>query len=148
MKELLFNTQNEWTGLILRFTAGMIMLPHGAQKFLGMFGGYGYHGTMNFFTETMKLPWIVSFLVIFIEFFGSIGMITGFASRLWSVAFIVVMIGAIYTTNYTYGFFMNWFGNQQGEGFEYHLLIIGLCLALLITGSGKFSVDGLIQKVW
>jgi putative oxidoreductase len=54
------------------------------------------------------------------------------------------MMGAIITTNYSNGFFMNWFGNQKGEGYEYHLLVIGLCLALLFTGSGFYSVDRLL----
>ena len=145
MKELLFNTQNDWTGFILRITVGAIMFPHGAQKLLGLFGGYGYNATMNFFTETLKLPAFISFLVIMIEFFGAVGLIAGFASKLWALLLICIMTGAIVTTNYKNGFFMNWFQNQTGEGYEYHLLVIGLCLALLLTGSGAFSLDGLIK---
>jgi putative oxidoreductase len=146
MKELLFETSSNWTGLVLRLTIGLIMLPHGVQKLLGYFGGYGFKGTMNFFTETMKLPWAISFLVIMIEFFGALGLIAGLTSRLWSIGFIFIMIGAITTTNFKNGLFMNWFGNQSGEGYEYHLLIIGLCLSILITGSGRYSLDSLIQK--
>lgn len=144
MKELLFSTGDTWAGFVLRITAGLIMLPHGAQKMFGLFGGYGFSATVNFFTETMKLPWLIAIMVILIEFVGSIGLIVGFGSRVWAVAFIAVMAGAIATTNYTHGFFMNWFGNQQGEGFEYHLLIIGMCIALLLMGSGKYSVDGFL----
>lgn len=146
MKELLFNTQNDWTGFILRITVGAIMFPHGAQKLLGLFGGYGYNATMNFFTETLKLPAFISFLVIMIEFFGAIGLIAGFASKLWALLLICIMTGAIVTTNYKNGFFMNWFQTQAGEGYEYHLLVIGLCLALLLTGSGACSLDGLIKN--
>ncbi|SHG87993.1 putative oxidoreductase [Chryseolinea serpens] len=145
MKELLFNTQNDWTGFILRITVGAIMFPHGAQKLLGLFGGYGYNATMNFFAETLKLPALISFLVIVIEFFGAVGLIAGFASKLWALLLICIMTGAIVTTNYKNGFFMNWFQNQAGEGYEYHLLVIGMCLALLLTGSGAFSLDGLIK---
>ena len=145
MKDLLFNTQNDWTGFILRITVGAIMFPHGAQKLFGLFGGYGYNATMNFFTETLKLPAFISLLVIMIEFFGAVGLIVGFASKLWALLLICIMTGAIVTTNYKNGFFMNWFQNQTGEGYEYHLLVIGMCLALLLTGSGACSLDGLIK---
>ena len=141
MKNIIFKTNNDWTGIITRLTAGLILFPHGAQKMLGIFGGYGFSGTMGFFTGTMHLPWLIGFLVIIIEFIGSLSLIAGFASRLWSVLVIIEMLGAVVTTHANNGFFMNWAGNQKGEGFEYHLLLIGLALAILINGSGKFSVD-------
>ena len=141
MKNKIFKTNNDWTGLVTRLTIGLILFPHGAQKMLGAFGGYGFSGTMGFFTDTMHLPWLIGFLVIVIEFIGSLSLIAGFASRLWSALTIIEMLGAIITTHLSNGFFMNWAGNQKGEGYEYHLLIIGLALATLINGSGKFSVD-------
>lgn len=141
MKSLVFKTNNDWTGLILRLTTGIVLFPHGAQKMLGLFGGYGFSGTMGFFTDTMHLPWLIGFLVIFIEFVGSLSLIAGFASRVWSIFIIVLMLGIIFTSHLNNGFFMNWFGNQAGEGYEYHLLLIGLSLATLIQGSGKLSVD-------
>lgn len=141
MKSLLFKTNNDWTGLILRLTTGIVLFPHGAQKMLGLFGGYGFSGTMGFFTDTMHLPWLIGFLVIFIEFVGSLSLIAGFASRVWSIFIIVLMLGIIFTSHLNNGFFMNWFGNQAGEGYEYHLLLIGLSLATLLQGSGKLSVD-------
>jgi len=147
MKQLLFFSDNSWTGLILRLTLGFIMLPHGMQKMFGLFGGSGFKETLNYFTDTMKIPLIVSFLVIAIEFFCSIGLIAGFSSRICALLFLIIMTGAILTTNYNHGFFMNWFGNQKGEGFEYHLLVIGLCIALLVTGSGKYSIDNLLIAV-
>jgi putative oxidoreductase len=122
------------------------MFPHGAQKFFAWFGGYGFSATMDFFTKSMKLPWIISVLVILIELFGALGLMIGFASKVWALALMAIMIGAIYTTNIQNGFFMNWFGNQSGEGYEYHLLAIGICIAIMLTGSGKYSVDNLIQK--
>ncbi len=146
MIQLLFGSQNDWSGLVLRVALGVVMLPHGAQKLFGWFGGYGFSATMSFFTNTMKLPWIISILVILIELFGSIGLIVGFASRAWALGLIIIMVEAIYTTNMKNGFFMNWFGNQPGEGYEYHLLIIGICIAILLTGSGKYSLDNIILK--
>jgi putative oxidoreductase len=146
MIHLLFGTQNDWSGLILRIALGVVMLPHGAQKFFGWFGGYGFSATIDFFTKSMKLPWLISVLVILIELFGAVGLILGFASRAWALGLMIIMIGAIYTTNMKNGFFMNWFGNQPGEGYEYHLLVIGICIAVMLTGSGKYSFDNLIPK--
>ena len=146
MRSLLFQTRHDWTGLITRCTIGAIMFPHGAQKLLGAFGGYGFTGTMSFFTDTVHLPWIVGFAVIIIEFFGSLSMLAGFASRIWSVAFIGLMLGIIFSSHIQNGFFMNWFGAQAGEGFEFHLLVIGLALATLLNGSGKLSVDSRLSQ--
>ena len=134
-----FHTDDSWTGFVLRLTLGLVMFTHGAQKLLGWYGGFGFSGTMGFFTETMHLPWIVALLVIVGEFFGSLGLIAGFLTH-----FMVIMLGAIITSHLQNGFFMNWFGKQQGEGYEYHLLVIGISLALLVTGAGKWSVDKVV----
>jgi putative oxidoreductase len=146
MKDLLFKTNNDWAGLVLRMTAGIIMLPHGMQKLFGVFGGYGFRATMEYFTNVMKLPWTISFLVVVIECFGALALIAGLASRIWAAALIIVMIGAICTTNHQHGLFMNWNGNQAGEGFEYHLLFIGVCTSIMIIGSGRYSVDSLLLQ--
>ncbi len=146
MKNKIFKTNDDLTGLITRLTLGLVLFPHGAQKMLGMFGGYGFSGTMGFFTDTMHLPWIIGFLVIIIEFVGSLSLIVGFASRIWSVLTIILFIGIILTSHIDNGFFMNWIGNQKGEGYEYHLLVIGLALATFINGSGKYSADERIAK--
>lgn len=141
MKELLLKSHTEWAGLVLRVTAGLIMLPHGLQKLFGVFGGYGFRATMDYFVNTLKLPVIIAFLVIFIESIGAVGLVAGFLSRIWAALFIIVMIGAIGTTNHQHGLFMNWNGQQAGEGYEYHVLMIGICVAVLLMGSGKYSVD-------
>ncbi|HLO79549.1 MAG TPA: DoxX family protein [Chitinophagaceae bacterium] len=148
MKQLIFYSDNSWAGFILRLIIGVVMLPHGAQKLLGSFGGYGFRSTMSYFTDTMKLPSMIAMMIIFIEFFGSLAFILGVSSRLWALLFIIIMAGAIVTTNYKFGFFMNWFGSQKGEGFEYHLLVIGICMGLLFTGSGKYSLDRLLNTGW
>ena len=142
----LFQTNDEWTGLILRLTVGLVMLPHGAQKLLGWFGGFGFDGTMGFFTQKMGMPWLIAFLVIIGESFGSVALLTGFLTRFSAASLAVIMLGAVTMVHLPYGFFMNWFGQQQGEGFEYHLLVIGIAAALLITGAGKWSVDRLITE--
>jgi len=146
MKKNLFTTHNDWTGLIARLTIGLILFPHGAQKALGLFGGFGFSGTLGYFTGTLHIPWLIGFLVVFIEFIGSILLLAGAGSRLWAALMVVLMTGIIFTAHIHNGFFMNWLGNQKGEGYEYHLLVVGLCVAVLVNGSGKFSVDRLISK--
>jgi putative oxidoreductase len=146
MKQFLFYTDQSWAGMVLRLFAGFIMLPHGLQKMFGLFGGNGFTSTMNYFTDTMKLPWAISFFIIATEMFGAAALIAGFGGRIFALLFIAIMVGAIITTNYKNGFFMNWFGNQPGEGFEYHLLLIGICIALLITGSGRYAIDSLLYN--
>ncbi len=144
--QALFKTDESWAGLILRVALGGVIFAHGAQKLLGWYGGFGFDGTMGFFTQKMGLPWLVAFLVIIGESIGSLGLIAGLLTRFTAASFIVIMLGAIVTVHLRQGFFMNWFGQQQGEGFEYHLLVIAMSLALLVVGGGKWSLDGLIAK--
>jgi len=134
-------TRTGLSATVLRVTLGAVMFPHGAQKVLGWFGGYGVSGTMGFLTGHVGLPAPVAALVLVAEFFGSIALILGLFSRAAAVGIISVMIGAIVTTHLPNGFFMNWTGQQAGEGFEYHLLVIGMALAIIIQGSGRYSLD-------
>lgn len=146
MLNKLFKTDSkDYIALITRLVIGFVMLPHGAQKLLGWFGGYGFSGTLNFFTGTLGIPFIISLIVILTESIGSILLILGFAGRLSSLLLISTMIGAVATSHLSNGFFMNWFGNQAGEGFEYHILYSALALIVLIKGSGMFSIDVLLQ---
>ena len=145
LKKIL-NTKSNSGALIARLTLGIVLFPHGAQKMLGLFGGYGFTATIEAFTQQMQLPWLVAFAVICIEFFGSVFLILGFASRLWSLAICGLFIGIIFTTHLEHGFFMNWYGNQAGEGYEYALLIIGNALAVLVNGSGKYALDTQLIK--
>ena len=147
MKKNLFAAHNDWTGLIVRLTIGVILFPHGAQKALGLFGGFGFNATLDYFTGTLHLPWLISFLIVFIEFAGSVLLLAGAGSRIWAALVVVLMTGIIFTSHIHNGFFMNWFGNQKGEGYEFHLLVIGLSVAVLVNGSGKYSVDKLISKM-
>jgi putative oxidoreductase len=142
----LFQTEDRWAPVILRVMLALVIFPHGAQKFLGWYGGFGYEGTMGFFTQQMGLPWIIAFLVIMGEFLGPLALAAGFMTRFTAASLGVIMVGAIAMVHWPHGFFMNWFGQQAGEGFEYHLLVIGMGLSLLVTGAGKWSVDQVIGK--
>jgi putative oxidoreductase len=131
---------------ILRLVLGVVFFFHGAQKMLGWFGGYGFSGTMNFFIHQMGIPAVFAFLAIAAEFFGSLGLILGFLARVAASGIIVNMVMAILMVHHANGFFMNWYGNQKGEGYEYHLLTIAVGLAIVIRGAGAFSVDRMIGQ--
>lgn len=133
-------------GTLARIVLGGVMLPHGLQKALGLFGGYGFEGTMGFLTGSIGLPWLVAFLVIGIETAGAVALLLGAFGRVAAAGIIAVMIGAVATTHASVGFFMNWGGTLAGEGFEYHLLAIGLALIVLLRGSGSASVDGALAR--
>lgn len=140
-----FATDRDIGSLVIRITLGAIIFPHGAQKLLGWFGGYGFGGTMGFFTEQLGIPALFAFLVIMAESLGALALIAGFITRFSAFGIGLTMLGAI-KLHAANGFFMNWYGAQEGEGFEYHLLVIGMSLALLIKGAGRFSVDRLIAE--
>lgn len=144
----LLHTQADWAGLILRLVLALVIFPHGAQKVLGWFGGYGYAGTMQFFTKTVGLPTPVAFLGIMAEFVGPIALVAGFGTRLAALLIAAVMIGAILKVHRGTGFFMNWSGQHKAgqEGYEYHLLVIAIAAALLVIGGGTFSIDGLLTR--
>jgi len=143
---LLLKTDSIPALLISRLALGLVMFPHGAQKALGWFGGYGFEGTMGFFTGTLHVPALFAFLAIAAEFAGSLGLIFGLFSRVAALGIASNMVVAILTVHSANGFFMNWLGNQKGEGFEYHLLALGLALAVIVQGGGKASLDRLLDR--
>ncbi|NLR64292.1 DoxX family protein [Chitinophaga varians] len=144
MLKRLLQTDDNIVSFIIRVTVAIVMLPHGLQKLLGMFGGHGFKGTMNFFTSN-GTPAFLAFLVIITESIGSLLLLFGFATRLWALMLSAVMLVAI-SMHAANGFFMNWGGTQAGEGFEYHILVLGILLALLIKGAGRWSADRQLTK--
>jgi putative oxidoreductase len=131
---------------LLRITLGVVYFPHGAQKVLGWFGGYGFTGTMHFFTDMQHIPYVFGVLAIAAEFLGSIGLIVGFLGRIAAFGIACEMLTAVYLVHYPNGFFMNWAGTQKGEGFEYHILAIVIALVIMIRGSGAFSIDHALSE--
>src|SRR5262245_33559084 len=134
-------TEPDWGSTVARIVLGLVMLPHGAQKLLGWFGGYGWTGTLGFLTGKVGLPAPIAALVILIESLGALALVAGVAGRVMSAGVAAVMLGAVATVHLGNGFFMNWTGTQGGEGFEYHLLALGLSAVVMISGSGAASVD-------
>lgn len=145
MKERLLQTSDSYAPTLLRVALGIMMLPHGAQKLLGAFGGYGYAATMQFFTETLHVPALFAFLAIIAEFFGALGLILGCLTRVaaFGVGITMLVAGVFSLEN---GFFMNWFGTQQGEGIEFHLLAVSMSAALMLQGCGAFGIDRYLMR--
>jgi putative oxidoreductase len=139
-------TDDSLSAAVIRLFLGLVILPHGLQKTLGLFGGYGFTGTMGFFTGTLGVPAPVAFLVLMAESLGALSLIFGFATRFSAASLILIMLGAVNMAHWSNGFFMNWTGTQKGEGFEYHLLVIGMALAIVIAGAGKASIDRILTK--
>ena len=144
--KMLFHTDDRWSLLCLRVMLGVVIFPHGAQKLFGWFGGFGFDGTIGLFTGKMGLPWIIAFLVIIGESLGALALIAGFLTRFVAASLAIIMVGAIALAHWPHGFFMDWFGQQGGQGFEFHLLVIGMCVALVLAGAGKWSVDQEVAK--
>ncbi len=141
MVRKLFSTDDNAATVILRLVLGVVFFAHGAQKMLGWFGGFGFSGTMGFFTGTMHIPAPLAFLAIAAEFFGSLGVILGFLTRIAALGIATNMVVAIAAVHSAVGFFMDWNGTQKGEGFEFHLLVLAITTFLIIRGAGAFSID-------
>jgi putative oxidoreductase len=142
----LLATSDDWTLTLLRLVLGIVFFFHGAQKALGWFGGYGFSGTMGFFTGMLHIPAPFAFLAICAEFLGGIGLILGALGRIAAFGIATNMLVAIVMVHSHFGFFMNWSGQQKGEGFEYHLLAIAIAVVLMARGSGCFSVDRALTR--
>jgi putative oxidoreductase len=144
MFQKLIATDHSRTTSLLRVALGAIFFAHGAQKMLGWFGGYGFSGTMDFFTGTLHIPALFAFLAIAAEFFGSLGLLVGLLARVAAFAIGANMVVAVIMVHHAFGFFMNWSGTQKGEGYEYHILVLAVALFLMIQGAGAASIDGLL----
>jgi len=116
--------------MLNRVVLAAVIFPHGAQKLWGAFGGYGFDGTMQYFTETVGLSWLLGFLVILGESFGAALLLVGLLSRFIAASLGLIMIGAA-AQHIGNGFFMNWFGNQAGEGIEF--FILALAMSAVVT---------------
>ena len=139
-------TANDTTIAICRLVLGVIFFVHGAQLTLGWFGGYGFRGTMHFMTAGLGIPAIFAAVGILAQFFGGLGLVVGLLGRVAAFGIACAMIVAIIKVHLPVGFFMNWYGVQKGEGYEYHLLVLALCLLILVKGSGALSLDLVLNK--
>jgi putative oxidoreductase len=142
----LIATDNDAAIAVLRLVVGIVFFAHGAQKMLGWFGGYGFAGTMGFFTGMLHIPPAFAFLAIAAEFFGGLGLIFGLLTRIAAFGIFCNMLVAVAMVHHHFGFFMNWTGTQKGEGFEFHLLALATMVFLMIRGAGAASVDRMLSS--
>lgn len=147
MFKKIMHTGNSPAAFFLRLALGIVMLAHGLQQTLGWFGGKGLTGKIAYYTgPSYHIPWIFAFLGILTISIGSILLIIGLWGRIMAFLEGVFLIVAFSTTHIFNGFFMNWEGTKHGEGFEYHILAIGIIIAIIIYGSGWLSLDRFLTK--
>ncbi len=146
LRELVLQTQDDWVPAVERATLGGVVLAHGLQKVFGWFGGGGVGGTLDFFQDVLRLPAAVAVFVMVSDFVGALALILGLFTRIAALGTGAVMLGAVITVHASNGFFMNWFSNQPGEGFEFHLLALALVAALVVRGGGRASLDRLLWR--
>ena len=137
----LLDTQTDKTLFFQRQILALVLGAHGVQKAFGWFGGYGFDGTLQFFTETLGVPALLAVLIILGETLGALGLVAGAGTRIAAFGATASMLGAIALVHWPFGFFMNWGGTQGGEGFELHLLALGLSLPLLVRGGGAYAFE-------
>jgi putative oxidoreductase len=145
MLRKLIHTTDDYAIALLRVVLGIVFFAHGAQKVLGWFGGHGWAGSMNSFTQNLGIPALFAVLAILAEFLGGLGLIVGLLSRVAALGIAVEMVVAVFMVHLANGFFMNWTGTQQGEGFEYHLLAISMAIVIAYKGAGAFSLDHALE---
>ena len=146
MLDRIIRTSDDYAPLVARLVLGIVMFPHGAQKVLGWFGGPGLGGSMQFMHGMLHVPTLFAVLAITAEFAGSLGLILGLLGRIAAFGIGIEMVVAVGIVHFTNGFFMNWSGQQKGEGFEFHLLVIALALIVVLKGSGAFSADRALTR--
>lgn len=145
MFDRLIRTTDSPAALILRVTLGLVMLPHGLQKMFGLFGGFGWDGTLQFF-NSLGIPTALGAAGIVVEVVAPLALILGAFSRAAALGVLGLMVGAAVLVHAPFGFWMNWTGAQAGEGYEYHLLAMAMSAAVMIMGGGLASVDRMLAR--
>lgn len=139
-------TNDDWVITIVRVVLGVVFFAHGAQMALGWFGGAGLQSTVRTFREHLHMPAPLALLAVAAEFLGGLGLIVGLLSRVAAFGIAAVMSVALLVVHRKFGFFMNWFGEQQGHGIEYHVLVLALAVAVMIRGAGAASLDHVLYQ--
>ena len=142
----MLETDGDWVITIVRIVFGVVFFAHGAQQALGWFGGAGLQSTVRMFREQLRIPAPLALLSVAAEFLGGLGLIVGLLSRIAALGIAVVMIVALLAVHWKFGFFMNWYGDKQGHGIEYHILALVLALVVMIKGGGAFSLDQVLYQ--
>lgn len=136
-------TDDSFSLLALRVALGVVVLPHGLQKVFGWFGGWGVDGTLGWFAS-IGIPAFLGILAIAADFAGALALLAGIGTRVAAFGIGVNMVVAALVVHRANGFFMNWGGNQAGEGFELHILAAAMSLVLVLGGAGRWSLDRIL----
>jgi putative oxidoreductase len=142
----LLGTDGDWVVAAVRIILGVVFFAHGAQKTLGWFGGAGLRSTLKVFREHLQIPEPLALLAVEAEFLGGLGLIVGLLSRVAALGIAVVMIVALLAVHWRFGFFMNWYGEKEGHGIEYHILALALAAVVIFKGAGAFSLDKALSR--
>src|SRR6266566_5970894 len=147
MLNRLVKTNEDYALTIARLVLGVLFFVHGDQLMLGWFGGHGLRASIDFFSQDLGIPASFAFLAICAEFLGGLMLVVGFLGRVAALSIICLMAVAVVKVHWQFGLFMNWFGTQKGEGFEYHLLAATLGVVIALRGSGALSLDRLLARL-
>ena len=142
----IIGTNDDWVVTIVRVVLGVVFFAHGAQMAWGWFGGAGLQSTVRTFREGLHIPAPLALLSVAAQFLGGLGLIFGLLSRVAAFGIAVVMSVALLVVHRKFGFFMNWFGEKQGHGIEYHVLVLALALTVMIKGAGAMSLDQVLYQ--
>jgi putative oxidoreductase len=132
-----FSTDGRYTTLLLRLALAVTILPHGIQKTLGWWGGYGYANTMAAFTQMMGIPAPLALAAILAESLGALLLFFGLFTRLSAFAIGVTMIVAA-SVHWANGFFMP-------KGIEFFIPVTAIAIFLLVRGGGKWALDKIVH---
>jgi len=133
----LIATSPTWFALPIRLALAAVMIAHGSQKVLGTFNGAGFKtyiaGTTPF--GFMRPAWLWLAAAALSELVGGLLVGLGFLTRVGAFFIACVMLTAIVAVHWPGGFF------ASNRGYEYPLALLGMAIALMISGAGQVSVD-------
>lgn len=126
---------------LLRFVAGFWLVPHGAQKLFGLFGGGGISGTAGFFSQIGLEPAVpLAVLAGLAEFVGGLLLAVGLFTRPAALVTTVLLAVAVLSVHIGNGFF------AQSGGFEYPALWFFITLYFVFKGGNEYSVDAKLGR--
>jgi putative oxidoreductase len=125
---------------LVRVATGLLLVPLGAQKLFGWFGGYGVEATGQFFATKLGLPASLALVTGLIEFFGGLMLAAGLLTRPVAALVFGLMAVATLQVHLSLGFFWT------SGGFEYPLFWGLAALSFVIRGGGPYSLDALIGR--
>lgn len=124
----------------VRMATGLLLVPHGAQKLFGWFGGYGLEATGQFFATKLGLPATLALVAGLIEFGGGLLLAFGLLTRPVAALVVGLMTVATFGVHWNAGFFWT------SGGIEYPLLWGVVALSFAVRGGGRYSLDHVLGR--